>query len=54
MSDYRIVWSATGDTIGYLHGIANVVVGAELTFFSDKGSSIISEMNTPKISLVEI
>jgi hypothetical protein len=54
MSDYRLVWSDTGDTIGYIHNIGNVVVGAELTFFFDQTSSVVSEVNTPKVSLVEI
>lgn len=54
MADYRLVWTATGATIGYLHNVDRVVSGSDLTFFFDSTSRVISETNTANISFVEI
>lgn len=54
MTDYRLVWSATGDVVGYLHKIVNVVSGSDLTFFYDSFGKVIMETNTTNVSFVAI
>lgn len=54
MADYRITWSATGATIGYLHNIDRVVSGSDLTFFFYPTGIVASEMFTSLIAFVQL
>ncbi len=54
MADYRVTWSATGDTIGFVHNVVSVVSGTDLTFFIGQDGNVITAMNTSEIAFVAL
>ncbi len=51
---YRIVWTPTSATIGYIFQIGRVVSGTDLTFWFDAQNRLSLETETANVSFVQV